>query len=149
MQAASCLNRSGKQRSERRNPAGERRRGRSTARLIYARIAADCVSAHVALRSTRLGAGELECCAIPKPLRSRLIVDLLNRGVSIAGIAALESLGANGVARKWRRNGLKRLNQRPEMVAPRKPHCHKMWYTARGSPCAPTDKGWGGGSGVR
>ena len=37
--------------------------------------------------------------------------------------------GKNGVARKWRRNGLKRLNPRPEMVWPRKPRTHKMWYT--------------------
>ncbi len=33
-----------------------------------------------------------------------------------------------GVARKWRRNGLKRLNPRPEMVWARKPRTHKMWY---------------------
>jgi hypothetical protein len=32
-------------------------------------------------------------------------------------------------ARKWRRNGLKTLNQRPEMVVFRKPRSHKMWYT--------------------
>jgi hypothetical protein len=43
--------------------------------------------------------------ASPKPLRSQLIVDLLNRGVSVAGIAAREGLGAkrslpgNGAAR--------------------------------------------------
>ena len=35
----------------------------------------------------------------------------------------------NGVARKWRRKGLKRLNPRPEMVWARKPRTHKMWYT--------------------
>ena len=34
-----------------------------------------------------------------------------------------------GVARKWRRNGLKRLNPRPEMVWALKPRTHKMWYT--------------------
>ena len=34
----------------------------------------------------------------------------------------------NGVARKWRRNGLKRLNPRPELVWSRKPRTHKMWY---------------------
>ena len=57
-------------------------------------------------------------------------VDLLNRGVSVAGIAAREGLTAkNGVARKWRRNDLKRLNPRPEMVWARKPRTHKMWYT--------------------
>jgi len=54
------------------------------------------------------------------------IVDLLSRGVSVAGIAARET---DGVARKWRRNGLKRLNPRPEMVWPRKLRTHKMWYT--------------------
>jgi hypothetical protein len=45
-----------------------------------------------------------------------------NRGVSLAGITAR-------VARKWRRNALKRLNPRPEMVWSRKPRTHKMWYT--------------------
>src|SRR5271169_6832610 len=36
----------------------------------------------------------------------------------------------NGVARKWRRNRLKRLNPRPEMVWSRRPRSHKIWYTA-------------------
>ena len=31
--------------------------------------------------------------------------------------------------RKWRRNGLKRLNPRLEMVWARKPRTHKIWYT--------------------
>ena len=35
----------------------------------------------------------------------------------------------DGVARKWRRNGLKRLNLRPEMVWARKPGSHNIWYT--------------------
>src|SRR5271169_4301606 len=35
----------------------------------------------------------------------------------------------NGVAGKWRRNGLKRLNPGPEMVWARKPRTHKIWYT--------------------
>jgi hypothetical protein len=54
------------------------------------------------------------------------IVDLLNRGASVAGIAAREAEGK--VARKWRRNGLKRLNLRPEMVWPRERRTHKIWY---------------------
>jgi len=33
-----------------------------------------------------------------------------------------------GVARKWRRNLLKRLNQRREMVWSRKRRTHKIWY---------------------
>jgi hypothetical protein len=33
------------------------------------------------------------------------------------------------VAPKWRRNGLKRLNPRPEMVWFGKPGTHKIWYT--------------------
>ena len=66
-------------------------------------------------------------------------------GLSVAHIAriATDSHGGqdrgaerawaqNGVARKWRRNGLKTLNQRPEMVASRKPRSHKMWYTGVG-----------------
>ena len=56
------------------------------------------------------------------------IVDLLRRGVAVAGIAAREADG-EGVARKWRRNGLKRLNPRPEMVWARKSRTYKMWYT--------------------
>ena len=78
----------------------------------------------------------LETCNLgvpPKPFLRRgteetaeLIVDPLSRGVSAAGISTRE---ADGVARKWRRNGLKRLNPRPEMVWARKPRTHKMWYT--------------------
>src|SRR5277367_6694589 len=45
------------------------------------------------------------------------------------GIAAREG-PQNGVARKWRRNRLKRLNPRPEMVWSQKPRTHKIWYTA-------------------
>ena len=32
-------------------------------------------------------------------------------------------------ARKWRRNGLKRLNPGPEMVVCREPLTHNIWYT--------------------
>jgi hypothetical protein len=71
--------------------------------------------------------------ASPKTLRSRLIVHLSNRGVSVAGVAAREGAWAqNGVDRKWRRNGLKTLNQRSEMVASRKPRSHKIWYAGAG-----------------
>jgi hypothetical protein len=56
------------------------------------------------------------------------IVDFLNRGASVAGIAAREADGKPGVARKWRRNDLKTLNQRPEMVWPRRRRTHKIWY---------------------
>jgi hypothetical protein len=64
------------------------------------------------------------------------------RGVSFAGIAAREGPdGKNGIARKWRRNGLKRLNPRPEMVWARKPRTHKMWYTgAADSGATPADE---------
>ncbi len=41
------------------------------------------------------------------------IVDLLNRGASVAGIAAREADGKPGVARKWRRNDLKTLKSAP------------------------------------
>jgi hypothetical protein len=40
------------------------------------------------------------------------------------------------VARKWRRNSLKRLNQRPEMVWSRLPRNHNIWYTGARLPCA-------------
>jgi hypothetical protein len=35
----------------------------------------------------------------------------------------------NGAARKWRRNGLKRLNPRPEMVSSWTLRSHNIWYT--------------------
>src|SRR5271170_1014762 len=72
--------------------------------------------------------------ASPKALSSRLIVELLNPGVSVAAIAAREDVTARGVARKWRRNGLIRLNPRPEMVWAPKPRCHKIWYTRAPDP---------------
>jgi hypothetical protein len=46
-----------------------------------------------------------------------------------AGAAPGARPAAIGVARKWRRNGLKRLNPRPEMVWARKPRTYKIWYT--------------------
>jgi hypothetical protein len=67
---------------------------------------------------------DFESCAIPEPLDK-----FLNRGVSVAGIAAREGLTATTEsARKWRRNGLKRLNPGSEMVVARKPRAHKIWY---------------------
>ena len=45
-------------------------------------------------------------------------------------IAAGDGLTANRVARNWRRNGLKRLNPRPEMVWARKPRTYNIWYAA-------------------
>jgi hypothetical protein len=56
------------------------------------------------------------------------IVDFLNRDASVAGIAAREADGKPGVAGKWRHNLLKRLNQRPEMVWPRRRRTHYIWY---------------------
>ena len=55
---------------------------------------------------------------------------LLNRGVS-AGSRSERIRRQNRVAGKWRRNGLKRLNPRREMVWSRKPRSHKIWYTGR------------------
>ena len=76
------------------------------------------------------------------------ISERLTNGLSIAHIARVEQLTvqrtrqviaetlasrerdleANGDARKWRRNGLKRLNPRPEMVVSRRPRTYKIWY---------------------
>jgi hypothetical protein len=61
-------------------------------------------------------------CAVPEET-AEPIVDLLNRGVSVVGIAAREDLTAG------HRKGLKRLNPRPDMVWSRKTRTHKMWYT--------------------
>ena len=55
---------------------------------------------------------------------------LLNRGVS-AGSRGERIRRQNRVAGKWRRNGLKRLNPRREMVWSRKRRSHKIWYTGR------------------
>jgi hypothetical protein len=55
---------------------------------------------------------------------------LRNSQAAVAGIAAREADGKKGVARKWRRNGLKRLNPRPEMVWARKPRTYNIWYAA-------------------
>jgi hypothetical protein len=57
--------------------------------------------------------------------------DLLNRGVSVAGIAAREA-DDNGVAGKWRRNSLKTLNPRREMVWARTPRTPRSGTPARG-----------------
>jgi len=65
--------------------------------------------------------------APPSPAKIvQLMVDPLNRGASVAGIrGAREPDGA----RKGRRNDLKRLDPRPEMVWSRKPRSHNIWYT--------------------
>jgi hypothetical protein len=44
----------------------------------------------------------------------------------------LEGTSPTGVARKWRRKGLKRLNPRPGMVWPRTRLTPKIWYKAQG-----------------
>jgi hypothetical protein len=59
--------------------------------------------------------------------RSRNVAALAERVVAVPG--ARSARWQNGLARKWRRKGLKRLNPRPEMVWARKPRTHKMWYT--------------------
>src|SRR5271163_1395045 len=80
-------------------------------------------------RSPIRGDKSLETCHLVwitcNPLSSHL-----NRGVSVAGIAARAGLAANGVAGKWRRNGLKRLNPRREMVWARKPRTYNIWYAS-------------------
>src|SRR5271154_413344 len=49
-------------------------------------------------------------------------------GAAAAGIRLKEKHHL-GLAWKCRRNGLKRLNPRPEMVWARKPGSHNIWYT--------------------
>jgi hypothetical protein len=53
----------------------------------------------------------------------------LTRCVSVGASSAREAEGKTGVAGKWHRNRLKRLNPRREMVWSRKPLTYKMWYT--------------------
>src|SRR5271154_3385903 len=57
------------------------------------------------------------------------------------------SSATDGVARKWRRNDLKRLNPRPEMVWSRKPPSHYIWYSGVW-PTVRSDLQKVGGSGV-
>jgi hypothetical protein len=53
-------------------------------------------------------------------------------GSPAAGRSTGEPTTSVKTARKWRRNRLKRLNQRPEMVWSQKPRSHNIWYaTAR------------------
>jgi len=71
--------------------------------------------------------------------RSRNVAALAERVVAVPG--ARSARCQNGVARKWRRNALKRLNSRPEMVWALKPRTHKMWYMgARLTGATPTDE---------
>jgi hypothetical protein len=59
------------------------------------------------------------------------VTKLSNRRVSVG--SRRERARENGVARKWRRNGLKRLNPRPEMVVARKTRPTRSGTRARGS----------------
>ena len=56
-------------------------------------------------------------------------VPLTSRDAFPPAGAPRERLRATEVAGKWRRNRLKRLNPRPEMVWSRKPLTYKIWYT--------------------
>jgi hypothetical protein len=82
---------------------------------------------------TRPGSRRRQAVAPARPQRR-----IAQRGVAHAPPpgrcgATRSSRGARGrrqigVARKWRRNGLKRLNPRPEMVWATKPRTHNIWY---------------------
>ena len=85
------------------------------------RITAMSLARRRALAGVRTGA---------TPSGRQTIADAIvfgNRRTLIPG-SRRERLTQNGVARKWRRNGLKRLNPRPEMVWARKPLTHNIWY---------------------
>ena len=68
------------------------------------------------------------------------MVGLFNRGVLVAGSATRQGVAA-GLARrekaKRRRNGLKRLNQRREMVWPRQPWTPNIWSRRRAATIIP------------
>ena len=89
-----------------RSPAVQKR----PRRPANSRVASRCVA------SRRIGGcGALAFCLASASVPSRSTNFLPRR--------------QNGVARKWRRNGLKRLNPLPEMVWARKPGSHNIWYT--------------------
>ena len=94
---------------------------------------------------------ETSSCPVPsKPLRAPLSIDARRvcgepsgqTGPSTFRTLALLSPASrrgarrlSGVAGKWRRKGLKRLNQRREMALASEPRTHKIWYGS-GWPCA-------------
>src|ERR1700719_1035819 len=57
-------------------------------------------------------------CAIPHPVEAQCLVP-----------KPAASSAAGGLAREWRRNGLKRLNPRPKMVWSGRPPSHYIWYS--------------------
>src|SRR5271170_6569750 len=66
--------------------------------------------------------GRLKLHEIPRA------IDTESASGKVAAVAEVAARDQDGVARKWRRNGLKRLNPRPEMVWARGPRTYKIWY---------------------
>jgi hypothetical protein len=64
-----------------------------------------------------------ECCISSKPLRSPSVETSIGRGAAHQAKAKRETAG------EWRRNALKRLSLRSEMVVSRKSRTYKIWYT--------------------
>jgi len=79
---------------------------------------AECPVPSKPFRLRPLAADRAAAARLAKAGRKETIVGCLNHGVSIAGAVVREGVMEER-AWKWRRNGLKRLNSRREMVWPR------------------------------
>src|SRR5271156_314228 len=85
------------------------------ARLVYNSQAAQQISVNKFLAKVAQSFYFCSCIAIPAEI-AEPIVDLLNRGASLAGIATREGLTAKRSRPEMAPQGLKRLNPRPKMV---------------------------------
>ncbi len=84
------------------------------------RITAMSLARRRALAGVRTG--EIPLGAIPD------VIVCGHRRRLIPGSRRERLTARNEIARKWRRNGLKRLNPGPEMVWARKPRTYNIWY---------------------
>jgi hypothetical protein len=98
------------------------RKSRPTAGLCATQRGADELRRRFA-NSSPMHEGEIFRCAKPRELGKR------GKNLATAEPQSLHLSRRPAPARKWRRNGLKRLNPRPRMVWPPKSRTHNIWYT--------------------
>src|SRR5271163_1845067 len=100
---------------------GRSRRSRPTAGLCATQRGANELRRR-STNSSPMNEGEIFRCAEPRELGKR------GKNLATGEPHLLHLSRCPAPARKWRRNGLKRLNPRPRMVWPRKPRTHNIWY---------------------
>jgi hypothetical protein len=98
------------------------RKSRPTAGLCATQRGADELRRR-STNSSPMNEGEIFRCAKPRELGKR------GKNLPTAEPHSLYLSRRPAPARKWRRNGLKRLNPRPRMVWSPKPRSHNIWYT--------------------